>query len=304
MYISYGRALLQLGIDNKDALLNAGAMPEKMVEGLVSGTLATGSSETEAKRPKLVDLDRVILEGDQEAKMKAETEAGSKGEADDADADETDEDGLALGDDDDQEGDQPEKDEDEFELAWEVLDIARLIYNDSASMNAEHKLALSEVFLDLGNVSMETESFQQAAGDFSKAIELKKELGRSGREMASAYFQYAVALEYDGRAKEALEPLTKAKDLLETRLKSLSQASTDDGKGKGRVDTEADKETEELSQLLPEIAAKLEELEHQIATGAPSQMDSSHIKATVNAAAVDAIQDLSGLVRKRKPESD
>lgn len=294
VYISYGRALLQLGIDNKDTLLNTGAMPEKMVEGL-----ATGSSENESKRLKLVDLDRVILEGDQGGEEVADAEVDDKNEADE-------EQGPDSADDDkgEQGGDQTEKDEDEFELAWEVLDIARLIYEDSASMNVEHKLALSEVFIDLGNVSMETESFHQAAADFLKAIEIKQELQGSGRELASAYFQYAVALEYDGRAKEALEPLSKAKDLLESRLKSLSQTNVDDDKGKGRIDTEADKETEELSQLLPEVDAKLEELRNQIVTGAPSQMDSSHLKATVNAAAIDAIQDLSGLVKKRKPEQN
>lgn len=314
VYVSYGRALVQLGISNKDSLLNTGAMPEQLVEGLAEA----GGEATGGKRRKVVNLEGVAFadsdeEQDEESKAESETEVGTanspvKAVKEDSAEDSTDGEGLANDDgisSSDAEGEGGPTN-DEFELAWEVLDIARLIYADSASMNEEHRQRLGDVYCDLGSISMETEAFGQAIDDFAKAVEIKRDRGAGHeRDLASTCFQYAVALEYAGRADEAVEPLGQAKELLRARLDMLLQkASEDDAKGKAKVGSaqDYDREVRELRELLPEVQSKWEELRSQVSAGKPSQMDPAQIKQTVNSAAVDAARDLSDLVRKRKPE--
>lgn len=289
VYVAYGKALTQLGIHNKDSLLNAGAMPESVIEGLAADRMGGN----DLKKRKVVDLDHVHLEGDADGHKAADEPSEPETETD-AETD------TEAGEDENQAVEADASDE--FELAWEVLDIARLIYADSASVNPEHKAALSDIFCDLGSISMETESFSQAADDFSKALEIKKSLGPGHeRDVSSCYFQYAVALEYDNQVAAAVEPLTAARDLLKRRLIRL-QGDDDKGKEKTLMGVTLDVEVKELEQLLPEVEAKLEDLRSQLCLASPNAMDVAHIKATLNAAALGAAQDLSGLVRKRKPE--
>ena len=289
MYVAYGRVLLQIGMESKDTLLNAGAMPEEVVEGLAASTMGGGE-----KRRKVVDLDRVTFEGDEAEEAEQEEGAEQEGEDQEAESEE--------------EGDSPNEDEalaagDELELAWEVLDLARLIYADSASTDGQAKVSLSDVYCDLGDVSMETESFEQAADDFAKAIEIKKELGDDHeRALASAYFKHAMALEYAGRMAEAAGSLAKARTVLKARLDRLVEASDDKGKEKACANAVGGNEIDELQQLLPEVDAKLEDVNSQPEGGKTNPMDPSQLKASMKAAAMGAVQDLSGLVRKRKVE--
>ena len=48
--------------------------------------------------------------------------------------------------------------EDDFNAAWEVLDLARAIYEKQQDESDEVKLKLAEVFITLGDVSLETGS--------------------------------------------------------------------------------------------------------------------------------------------------
>jgi tetratricopeptide (TPR) repeat protein len=275
VYVAYGKVLLQLGMVNKDSLLNTEAMPEQVVEEIAASSMIDGGE----KRRKLVDLHAVTFEDEEEEEQE---EGGSEGEDKD-------------------EGAVEEETSDELELAWEVLDLARLIYADSASSDQKARIALSNVYCDLGDVSMETESFSQAADDFLKAIEIKKDLGVDHeRDLASVYFKYAMALEYNNCLSEAVDPLIKAETILKSRLIRLGNESDDKGKEKVSNMGSGEHEIDELQQLLPDVKSKLDDVKAQIAGGNTAHMDPSQIKETINAAAMGAIQDLSGLVRKRK----
>ena len=56
-----------------------------------------------------------------------------------------------------------------LELAWEVLEVARLGYT-----KAGHKAALAEVYLDLGEVSLENQDYGRAEQDFTSSLEIRK----------------------------------------------------------------------------------------------------------------------------------
>lgn len=308
VYTAYGKALLQLGIESKDnVLLNKAAIPESLVEGIAASTLPGGATDGKVKKTKIVNLDDVAFEGDEEVET---------GEAGDGSSDEQKANEPASGDDHSEVDGAEGGDDDELQLAWEVLDVARMIYADSASIDAVAKVRLADVHVDLGDVAMEMESFSQAADEFSKALELKvssDEKAKNERDIASVYFKLAMALEYDGRPKEALFPLTTSLSLLKRRLEQLSgQVGDADDKGKEKtfadnpapVGTDAE-ELNELQQLLPEVKDKLEDIRSQLRTEPIAQIEMQdstalEVKAAVAAAAQGAIQDLSGLVRKRK----
>lgn len=305
--MAYGRALTKLGIDNKDSLLNTEVMPEQLVEGIATSTIHNNQG-IQTKKRKVLDLDNVEFEG--EAKGEDEGEDGGKGKGKGRD-DENDPEKLDPNDDtisSDPEEEQIDEDattSDEFELAWEILDIARLIYSDSASIDNRAKATLSDVFCDLGDISMETESFKQAADDFYKAIEIKKELGlEHERDLASTYFKYSIALEYDNQISEAIIPLTRARDLLVLRLDRL--VNSEELKGKEKLErnnhlslSSNHDEADELEHLILDLDSKLEELTSQVKNGIPGKMDINELKVTMSSAAQDAVKDLSGLVRKR-----
>jgi len=62
-----------------------------------------------------------------------------------------------------EEGDEDEGDdaepEDDFDVAWEALDLARALYEKQQDESALVKLKLSDTFIALGDVSLETEKF-------------------------------------------------------------------------------------------------------------------------------------------------
>jgi hypothetical protein len=55
----------------------------------------------------------------------------------------------------DEEGDEAEP-EDDFNAAWEVLDLARAIYDKGKDEDDEIKLKLADTYITLGDISLET----------------------------------------------------------------------------------------------------------------------------------------------------
>ena len=58
--------------------------------------------------------------------------------------------------DDEEEEDDEAEPEDDYNAAWEVLDLARAIYEKQQDESDEVKLKLADVFITLGDVSLET----------------------------------------------------------------------------------------------------------------------------------------------------
>ena len=56
-----------------------------------------------------------------------------------------------------------------LELAWEVLEVARLGYS-----KVGNQAAMAEVYLDLGEVSVENQDYGRAEHDFAACLEIKK----------------------------------------------------------------------------------------------------------------------------------
>ena len=156
--------------------------------------------------------------------------------------------------------------EDDFNAAWEVLDLARAIYDKQKDENndEEVRLKLADTYIALGDVSLETglfffflfnnpfdyflaEKFDQAITDYEVGLELKIGLlPTSSRHIAEAHYKLSMVLDLtSGRLSDAIIHVQKALESVESRLAELrdglagqlpplppQQADNDKGKSK------------------------------------------------------------------------
>ncbi|KAF8817471.1 hypothetical protein BYT27DRAFT_7074736 [Phlegmacium glaucopus] len=228
--------------------------------------------------------------------------------------------------------------EDDFNAAWEVLDLARAIYDKqkSESDDEEVRLKLADTYIALGDVSLETEKFDQAITDYEVGLELKIDLlPTSSRQIAEAHYKLSMVLDLtSGRLSDAIVHVQKALESVECRLAELrdglagqlpplpTQASNDTkGKGKssGRLvrddyvqnmsKTQIESEIKELHGLRDDLALKVEELKtspnESLTTSAPALVAQA-LDRELNAGSSSSntkptvVNDLTSMVVKKK----
>ncbi|KAH9849928.1 hypothetical protein C2E23DRAFT_736250 [Lenzites betulinus] len=241
-----------------------------------------------------------------------------------------------------EEDDEEEEDaepEDDFNAAWEVLDLARAIYEKRQEESEAVKLKLADTFITLGDVSLETEKFDQAVADYNAGLTLKNELlPLSSRQIAEAHYKISIVLDLtSGRLGDAITHAERALDSVEARLAELRDALSGQGlvkqepkedvKGKGKatasrliVDDAIEKmtksqmeaEEKELQGLREDLALKVDELKtspNEPAGSAP-ELVARALDAELNGASAPVppaqteVRDLTGLVKKKKKNTD
>ncbi|KAI0796061.1 hypothetical protein C8Q75DRAFT_711441 [Abortiporus biennis] len=177
--------------------------------------------------------------------------------------------------------------EDDFNAAWEVLDLARAIFEKKQDEDDEVKLKLAETFITLGDVSLETEKFDQAITDYMAGLTIKTELlPQSSRQIAEAHYKLSIVLDLSaGRLAESIEHAEKALASVEARIAELRNGLSGqmkveisdkvDLKGKGKAKgprllgddaiqslttTQMESELKEMEGLKEDLALKVEEL--------------------------------------------
>lgn len=276
LYLAYGKALLQLAIANQSM-------------GIVNESAVDYNLEADATE-KLIELDEYEDESQDESEPDAEKDAESESEGDD-DGEQEDEEGGEDGDD--------------FALAWEVLDIARLIF----SKQDDAKLQEAEALQEMGDLSMESENFSNAVSDYRKASDILDAINASLRERASLYFKIGIALEFEGSDLPAAKvSYQKAKSMLEELVATEEQKvkGEDEKSPVSKKELEGDEDDLiELKSLIAEVEAKMIELDNGGATATnikDALMDAAKSASSTTAAQVN---DLSSLVKKRKaPEEE
>ena len=149
-----------------------------------------------------------------DAKRKAE--AADEGEACDDDEDEADGDGEAKNDDGDDEN--GEEEEDDMELAWKLVENARLIYEEDET----HPIELANCFETLGEMNTEHANFQSALEDLEQCLAiLEVELDEDDRRIAGVLLSISVAQQMDDKLEKALKNCTRAVGICEARIKRL-----------------------------------------------------------------------------------
>ncbi|KAJ3808620.1 hypothetical protein EV368DRAFT_89029 [Lentinula lateritia] len=249
---------------------------------------------------------------------------------------------AAAGEEDDDEDAEPE---DDFNAAWEVLDLARAIYDkqhDADTSNEDVALKLADCYIALGDVSLETEKFDQGITDYEVGLTLKsKLLPLSSRQIAEAHYKLSIVLDLTpGRLSDSIKHADQALRSIESRLEELQLAKENPsslakdvkpdpkGKGKGKAlavaginsdavqnmsATQIEGELKELAELKEELALRIEELKmapnETLAGSAPAlaaqALDEELASKSFPLVPAAVVNDLTNMVRKKKvPTTD
>ena len=224
-YFYYGKSLLELSRMESGVLGNAlEGVPEEDAEGntsqfedpgkmtdqekdqvneVVTEAFEENFKELEEKKAKSEESKKESAEPSAEAKEAAtEKEATKEGEKDEEPMEE-DEEGTGEEDEGEDTGEETEekgeaekaekegdkKDEEEepsnLQLAWEMLELAKLVYSKQLEAGAENKAHLEErlvsTMLALGEVSIENENYKQAVEDIMECLKKQGHFPKDAR---------------------------------------------------------------------------------------------------------------------------
>ncbi|XP_023650178.1 nuclear autoantigenic sperm protein-like isoform X3 [Paramormyrops kingsleyae] len=204
-----------------------------------------------------------------------------------------------------------------LQLAWEMLEVAKVIYKRKE--DKEDQLKAAQAYLKLGEVGVESGNYSQALQDFQQCLELQqKYLPPHSRLLAETHYQLGVTFSYACQYLQAVQHFSSSVKVIEHRM-ALLQEVIDKAEG---ADVAEEKEMEELIQLLPDIKEKIEDAQesqrsggvaseviHQTLAGASTSGISSSSDAASSldskkpsdGANAKPVSDISHLVRK-KPE--
>jgi len=149
-----------------------------------------------------------------------------------------------------------------LQLAWEMLELAKVVYTKTAETekdNLEAGRRLCETYMVLGEVSLENENYPQAVEDLELCLARRvASLPSDSRCIAETHYQLGIAQGFDMKWEEAVISLEAAIKVLETRVANLktSTESPDESKKEDALYTR-EKEVTELEALIPEIKEKI-----------------------------------------------
>ncbi|KAG2056740.1 hypothetical protein BDR06DRAFT_952372 [Suillus hirtellus] len=310
LYFSYGKALLENAISQASVLGKEQPENGDEAEGKLSSTGANGKGPIlsfSGDADEGIDLFGQAAIAEEEGEEDAEAEDGEP--------------------------------EDDFNAAWEVLELARAIYEKGKDEDDEVKMKLAETYIALGDVSLETEKFDQAITDYSEGLALKLDLlPISSRQIAEAHYKLSIVLDLtSGRLSDAILHAEKALESVDARLAELhdgidgkllpesSREAKTDKKGKGKAigsdvhtdgvrrltRSQMEAEMKECEGLKEDLALKVEELKttpSEPTESAPA-MAAKALDAELNAQSISVpgqpavVNDLTSLVVKKKKKA-
>ncbi|KAI4591015.1 hypothetical protein MJG53_002064 [Ovis ammon polii x Ovis aries] len=211
-----------------------------------------------------------------------------------------------------------------LELAWDMLDLAKIIFKRQDTKEAQ--LYAAQAHLKLGEVSVESENYLQAVEEFQACLNLQEQyLEAHDRLLAETHYQLGLAYGYNSQYDEAVAQFSRSIEVIEKRMAVLNEQMKE---AEGSP-SEYEKEIEELKELLPEIREKIEDAKESQHSGNVAELalkatlvesstsgftpsgGSSSVsmiasrKPTDGASSSNCVTDISHLVRKkRKPEEE
>merc|ERR1712126_718403 len=115
------------------------------------------------------------------------------------------------------------KDEEEepsnLQLAWEMLELAKVVYSKQLEAGDGDKVHLEErlcsTMLALGEVSIENENYKQAVDDIQDCLKKQANLPKDARIVAETHYQLGVAQGFNAQHDEAVESLKSAINIIQ-----------------------------------------------------------------------------------------
>jgi len=160
--------------------------------------------------------------------------------------------------------DEDEGDVSNLRLAWEMLELAKVIFKRQAEGNKQMNLKLAEVHLRLGEVGLESETYTQAIEDMKTCLEIQTQnLEKHDRNIAGTHYHLGMAYSLVHDFDEAIGHLTLAHQILETRIEYLQEKGKHDSTNAEPVEDPfytIEGEITEINALLPDIKEKISDL--------------------------------------------
>ncbi|XP_052740184.1 nuclear autoantigenic sperm protein [Bicyclus anynana] len=215
-----------------------------------------------------------------------------------------------------------EDDVDNLQLAWEMLDLSRSILQKRAEAGADAARALlAEVHLALGEVALESETYDKAVVDMVSCLDIQKELYKSDdRRIAETHYHIGIANSLATNFEDAITHFKNAANILETRIKTLENPSsvTDDATVKKYSNSDplytVEGEIKELKELLPEIQEKIQDMmdyktetikrvRESLFSNGESTVSSVNGAGSSKAEPKPAASDISHLIKRKRKNS-
>merc|ERR1739838_911733 len=134
-------------------------------------------------------------------------------------------------------------------------------------------LKTAQVFLKLGEVGLESETYPQSIEDFQACLKIQeKHMEADDRCLAETHYQLGVAYSFSDDFDKSIASCSKALKIIEDRITNLKVTSPTKGskktpsKSPGKDAKETDSadsvfEVKELDKLVPEIKEKIQDME-------------------------------------------
>ncbi|CAL4098221.1 unnamed protein product, partial [Meganyctiphanes norvegica] len=272
----------------KDAKANGHAKDEDKVNGKSdepkkdsekSDTKAEGKSESPVKDKKedsAMDTDSGKKSTDDESSQDGDSQDGESQEEGEEGGEGQEEGGEDGEEEKEGEGEKTEEEEEDvsnLQLAWEMLELAKVIYQRQEEGNKAMSLKTAGVFLKLGEVGLESENYPQSIEDFQSCLKIQEtHMEADDRCLAETHYQLGVAHSFSDDFDNSIESFTKASKIITERIDNLEKNKkekegwTEEQKKKHAETCEdpfytEDAEIQELNTLLPEIKEKIVDME-------------------------------------------
>lgn len=252
---------------------------DKVIDALCEPDVATAAATTEttvSEKSEEVAAAKAASSTTTEESSSAAAATTEKGEAAAEEEEGEEEDGEEEDEEDEEDitkNDEQAKDEAEAEdisnlqRSWEMFELAKLIYTKNFDNDLVFKnKRIAECLMKLGEISIEQESYEQAITDITESIRLQEEQKeqRDERMLAESFYQLGLAQQFNNQFTEANDSFQKSINIMQLRIEKLKgKLATFTGED---ADAELEKNTikdeiADLESLLPEMVAKLEEVQ-------------------------------------------
>jgi len=265
--------------------------------------------ETLEKKPEPVETTDAVEKKPEETTTSEEKKTeGEEAEEEGEDEEESEDDEETAG----KEGAESAEDISNLQRAWEMFELAKLVYSKNFNEDIVFKnKRVAECLLKLGEIGIEQELYEQASNDIKESIRLQEEQkdeDRDERMLAESYYQQALAQQFNNQFDDAKESFQRALNILQLRIEKL----------RGRLETEQIDEDEknklreeiaDIEALLPELNGKLEEVNEQdkqsmaaIQEAKECFMNNIGTNGSLNPAAVNNgdVKDITSMMKSKR----
>ncbi|CAG9812392.1 unnamed protein product [Phaedon cochleariae] len=189
----------------------------------------------------------------------------------------------------------------DLQVAWEVLELAKKIFQ---KLGDDGKKNLAETLTVLGEISLESENFESAVNDIKEGLEIQKQLfGPDSRTIAETFYKLGVAYATNSEIEEAVQSFQGSLDHLRNRIAHLEKL--EDKKD------EAEDELKDIQSLIPDIEEKIADMKSykaealkKIVSAVTEGKTSDGASTSSSAVESKPVTNISHLVKRKRKADD